>query len=940
MNEMLSPEDEMAPQQLQELSDDPLIQPLRILLVLADDSLAGELEKVLGAGPMRIDRAHSVSEALSTLSKGGFDIVLADLLLEGGLRDESGTLRGGGAAELAARFPTAPCVVFCKEERPELLQWVMGAGAVDYWSLDKQDLEGLPSTLQRIWNIRRKLVIELGIVATRYENLVQALPDIIYELDPDGHFTFVNQSVSILGYKPEELIGRHFSMLLYTEDVPHVSRDHVLPRFLSNRTGARNAPKLFDERRGRDRKTENLEIRLKRRDGSGKDDLIGSVISYGEIASVGTYRYLGALNEKVFVGTVGIIRDITLRRKSEDMLRRMYQAVDQTPVAVGILDTDLTVEYVNAAFFSLTATGPDQVLGRRFTDFIVESSAVDAYADLLESLRSGIDWKGELQVTRVGLDPFWSSVTISAISSPSGSVTSHLCVLEDATQKRALEDILRRAKDEAEAASRAKSEFLASMGANLMTPLESIISTCQVLLADDPRDDQAERLSAAKKFAGEVLDTLRDVLDLSRFQAKELALELEELQLGPLAEQIVEPYRSEAESKDLALSLVVDDAGVGTIRADRDRITRIVSNLLSNAIKFTAKGSVDVKFSVLSSDGSPSLSVSVRDTGIGISRIDQRNLFKPFTKINAELGKSSEGTGLGLAIAKELAVSMGGDIWVESALGSGSVFSFFVAIGSSEELVAQGSDAEGKAPPQARSPYRILVVEDNSISQDYLDFFLSGAGHEVRIVSDGYTVMEILDHGDFDALIIDVQMLGQDGIGMAKTVRSYPGTSYDPRLPIIALASYETDEIENALRLGLFDTICRKPLDATALLVTLDELVRGRLGFDGERLMRTYAGAFDEFRHLLMSVDQDLPKRIESFDERISARDLDGAKATLHGIVSVLSPIGALRALQLVKRFRKAVTKEDESAALTAADYLLSECALIRKQLRKNLSEY
>jgi PAS domain S-box-containing protein len=143
----------------------------------------------------------------------------------------------------------------------------------------------------------------------------------------------------------------------------------------------------------------------------------------------------------------------------------------------------LIIEYVNPAFYAVTGTGPDQAIGRKIGDFLGEGSDRDSFEDLVSSIRVGIDWRGELRCPRVNADPFWCSTQVSAIRSPSGVVTHYLCLMEDVTRKRNLDDLLRQAKVQAEDASRAKSEFLANMSHELRTPLSGIISVVQVLMA-------------------------------------------------------------------------------------------------------------------------------------------------------------------------------------------------------------------------------------------------------------------------------------------------------------------------------------------------------------------------------------------------------------------------------------------------------------------------
>lgn len=900
---------------------------IRVLLVFPDSPRAEKIKRALAnaADPVDSGIASNVEEAISSLAAAPFDLIVSAL-----------HLGDGDAQDVAIRFPIVPVVAIGPETERDKLDEAVRVGVADFLLEEPGWENQLGEYVQRLWRIRRRLAAELGHIAKRYEDLVDALPDVVYELDPAGNFSFINQSVKVLGYRPEDLIGRHFSVLLYEEDVPHVSREQILPFYSKNKTGARNAPKLFDERRGVDRKTENLEIRLKRgpRTGGRENDMIASVISYGEIASAGAYRTVGDLKEKVFVGTVGIIRDITLRRKSEEMLRKMYQAVDQSPVAVAVLDHELTVEYVNPAYFAMTGTGPDQVIGRRVSDFLDASADREVVDDLLASVRAGMDWHGEIPCIRTDSDPFWSAVTLSAIRSPSGAVTHHLCLLEDITGKRVLDDLLHQAKAGAEDANRAKSEFLANMSQDLRVPLQGIISLVEVLQTEKPKKDQLPRMEAIRSAAESMISVLKDLLDLSKIEARAMELVPEDFDLKEFAATTLAPFRMMSENKGLSFKYAVEDGGLATLRVDRGRVSQIVSNLVSNAVRFTETGGVEVRFSVRSKGDVPALTVSVRDTGIGISTIDQGKLFSYFSQIGSSRTAEYGGTGLGLAVSKELAFRLGGDIWVDSSPGSGSTFSFFVPV------EAGGTEGGGvDAFPVSPRSYKVLVAEDNPVNGDTLRSALEKAGHKVEVVPDGYGAIASLGRSDFDVVLMDLQMPGMDGVAATKTVRSYLGPDYDPNIPIIALASFAGEEYRFAPESAGFDAYTTKPVNPRMLITLIDDTVRTKVRFDLTRLKRQYISSPDDLRRILMIAGQDLPKRIDLFSERNDAKDFEGALNALNAAVSILVSLGALRALQLVKRYRKAAKEGDAVFAAVTAGDLRRECLGIRKLVRKGLSE-
>jgi len=280
----------------------------------------------------------------------------------------------------------------------------------------------------------------------RYEDLVHALPDIVYELDPEGHITFINDSVSILGYDTADLIGKHFSILLYEDEAAVVDREKVLPDFAGSRTGLAYSPKLFNERRTIERRTADLEVRLKKKPGAmgTAREMIGSVISYGEVSSAGEYARDAP---GVFKGSVGIIRDVTLRRKSEEMLRKLYQAVDQLGDCVFMLDHGFRTEYVNPVFFQLTGFRPPEVIGARVFRFF------DLPPDRVERLevlvKEGSEVREEVMVQLVTGGHCRAVVSITPVRSPSGIVTHAIMILEAADAKIQMESSSRHARHNA-----------------------------------------------------------------------------------------------------------------------------------------------------------------------------------------------------------------------------------------------------------------------------------------------------------------------------------------------------------------------------------------------------------------------------------------------------------------------------------------------------------
>ncbi|MDP3177357.1 MAG: PAS domain S-box protein, partial [Spirochaetaceae bacterium] len=472
-------------------------------------------------------------------------------------------------------------------------------GAFDYLSRADDDWAGRAASYVRaLCSLRKRLAGAFGALERRYEDLVHALPDIVYELDASGRFTFVNNSIRMLGYEPKDLVGRHFSVLLYEEDAAVVDRDSVLELFKGVNTGIGLSPKLFNERRRLDRKTENLEVRLRRKPGSGGDgDLIVTVTSYGEVTAAGEYSRRGG--DPDFVGSVGVIRDITLRRKSEEMLRKLYQAVDQLAAGILVADRAFRIEYVNPGFFRIAGLPPQEVIGEELFSFFDFKS--DEAEDLRSQVRAGFDARAEVKLAlpegREGAQATtgsWTALHASPVRSPSGVVTHAILICEDISHRKAMEELVRIAKEEAERANRAKSDFLASMSHELKSPVASVLAAARLIEMGGSEPER--RATSIIVSAQGLLAVLGDILDFVRFETGTGIVRKFAFPLPGFIARICDPYRKAAAAKGLVLE--IGNLPDETLRSDPDRLGRALSALLDNAVSFTESGKVRVDASI------------------------------------------------------------------------------------------------------------------------------------------------------------------------------------------------------------------------------------------------------------------------------------------------------------------------------------------------------
>lgn len=376
----------------------------------------------------------------------------------------------------------------------------------------------------------------------------------------------------------------------------------------------------------------------------------------------------------------------------------------------------------------------------------------------------------------------------------------------------------------AEAASHAKSEFLASMSHELRTPLNGVLGLTAQLARTDLAPEQLEIVHTIQDSGQTLLNLLNDILDLSKVESGHTALEETDFSLRDLASSTQALWSSNASDKGLKFIVSTGIGELDYVHGDCVRLRQVVNNLIGNAIKFTAHGAVNVRLSAVkrSLDGRVTIRVEVEDTGIGISPENQRVLFQRFTQADTSINRKYGGTGLGLAICQNLVTLFGGSIGLESKSGEGSKFWFTVIVGHAKGKATQAMPLETFAPAEQATKnrrLRILIAEDNLTNQKVIQYMLEPFAADLTVVGNGKLAVDAVAQGSFDLVLMDVQMPEMDGVTATRKIRSLNGPGADT--PIIALtANAMRGDREIYLKAGMSDYV-PKPLDQSALLRTI-----------------------------------------------------------------------------------------------------------------------
>jgi PAS domain S-box-containing protein len=506
--------------------------------------------------------------------------------------------------------------------------------------------------------------------------------------------------------------------------------------------------------------------------------------------------------------------------KLEVRANELETVLTTIPALVYFKDINKKYILVNKAFEEIVNLPSNKISGKDLSEILPNYIAPDFFSKEDEVLRTGITFYNiDEQIQLFGHTHFLST-NLAPILNAEGQPIGLVGISLDITDRKLAELEMVKAKEQAEAGTKSKSDFLANMSHEIRTPMNAIIGSANIL-RQTPIDKQQEEFVEIITSSGKsLLNIINDILDFSKIEAGKIDFESVNFDIRKVVLDIENLHRLDSTSMKVDYRSFLDSNLPEFVKGDPNRLRQILLNLTNNAIKFTHEGYVHVKVSLLeNSDNFLKIKFIVEDTGIGIPDDSIGRLFLVFSQVDASRTKRFGGTGLGLAISKHLTELMGGELGVESKLGKGSVF-WFTAKFQAAEIIEDNKAlniSKDNKPVKMDENIKVLLVEDNKVNQIIANHTLKKMGFQVEIANNGLEAIDFFLKANFQIILMDVQMPELNGLDATLRIREIEKTENRPVTPIIAMtANAMAGDREMCLEAGMNDYVS-KPFSAEEL---------------------------------------------------------------------------------------------------------------------------
>ena len=769
-------------------------------ILVVDDDSAGRntLEALLLHEGYHLLFANNGEEALAMAQQFYPDLILLDIMMPD--IDGFEVCRRLRRDENLAEVPII--VISALDDRPSRLR-ALEAGADDVMSKPFDRLE-LRTRIRAIIRLNRYRTLLYQ--RKRFEQLIEILPDSLALLDGSGMIKLTNPALCYL-LAENDLLLKPFQGFIANQNQEQWQRFmEQLPK--ETIQSARTELYLMNSR--------------------------GQCFPVELRAQISEWH-----DEKVIIA---LISDISERKENENKLResetKLKRIIEASDDIIYMVNVEGEILFISPAILRLTGQDPEKFTGKLISSYI-HTDDLESYLQSFKLLfiKQAETNKLEFRIRDRHLHWIWFSSNLSAVKDADGKVIYAVGVARDISKRIAFENALIQAKNEAEMANQAKDHFIAIVSHEIRNPLNGIIGMNELLLQTGLNQSQYELAQISIDSAQHLLRVVNEILDFSKIEAHKLVIQNQPFELFRLLNSLVQVMERQAQQKGLDFVFWLDERIPRFVSGDALHLQQILQNLTNNALKFTEQGLISLTVKMVEeAENSLYLQFKIQDTGIGITDEIKPKLFQAFVLGDDSSTRKYGGTGLGLVISKSLVEAMGGTIQFESKVGQGSIFKVFLSFNKARDLVdrnwqyfnrlAAGEQniyqkSEIKQPSSAA---RILLVEDDQVSQRLGQLQLQELGYRVDCADNGQEALEKAGQGDYALIFMDSNMPIMDGFQASREIRKAEKET-NRHIPIIALtARAMPEDQELCLQAGMDDFIS-KPASLKRISQVLDKWI-------------------------------------------------------------------------------------------------------------------
>lgn len=544
--------------------------------------------------------------------------------------------------------------------------------------------------------------------------------------------------------------------------------------------------------------------------------------------------YIPIFEEGAFRGSIWEVIDVTKHHLLQEEVRRNEEkfrvVLDNLNAALCETDLDGNITRVYEGFCRMSQLAEEQLIGRNLIDLFVPEEK-RAYARMLRQrrLENNMPLLYEMEIVVPSGERRWVLASAANIHDREQATTGSMSIYMDITPQKRLQRALEQARESAEQARRNQKEFLANISHEIRNPLTAIIGMAHLLENTELTAEQREYVGILKLSSDFLLELVGNLLDLSKIEAGKLEVQQREFNPVALVRSLLDTFRLKMGQRPVTLTMDIDASLSNWLIGDDLLLKQILLNLLSNAEKFTAEGEIAIKVKPNEEkDGKLWISFRVCDTGIGIEQEQWSAVFEEYRQATRSGGERSNGTGLGLAIVKQLVELQGGRIAVEAIPLYRTCFSFalpFTDTGRSIDQRRPSAAHPSRPLPNVRfEEAYVLVVEDNIMNRKYISGLLHRAGLHFQLAANGQDALHLLQHRQFDLILMDLRMPGLDGFELATQVRADENQP-NAATPIVAVTASAVDDTADQARMAGINDILSKPYTPEQLIRVLQKFL-------------------------------------------------------------------------------------------------------------------